>query len=367
MIPFITYIDALLHGFFKRVNESTAITTLQLACFRIFFGATLLVYFLPSWSWLKDVPPAFYNPRVLSFAALTDAYPSFAILAATDLVVILLLLCITLGIYARVALLLMFVVSSIFFSYSFTLGKIDHYTNLFLFAYIVLAFTNSGTQLALVKDKKVSTVTQTRALSTMGIIIAFGYLTAGILKCARWIDFDLTTSGFLDWFYGSYFKDDHQYLLAGYVFKIPVFFYELADYTVAILEVSGFIFLWKGRKYWRIFLVLCGTFHLLSLLTLNLGFTLNVLCYGIFLIAPLLSQLYLKRKEFYTTYSSYFCIALTIIALLKIGFTLADSPIYNYHDFGTFQALEHNVDAFLWTFTIVSGIYLLRPRNNSPV
>lgn len=360
MIQFMTYIDALLHRFFTRVSESTAITTLQLACFRIFFGGALLVYFLPSWSWLKDIPPAFYNPRVISFAALTDAYPPFSVLVATDVLVILLLLCITLGIYTRISLLFMFVISAIFFSYSFTLGKIDHYTNLFLFAYIVLAFTNSGTKLALVKDKKVTTITQTRALSTMGIIIAFGYMTAGILKCARWIDFDLTTSGFLDWFYGSFFKDDHHYLLAEYVFRLPVFFYELADYTVAILEVSGFIFLWKGKKYWRIFLVLCATFHLLSLLTLNLGFTLNVLCLGIFLIAPVLSRLYLKRKQFYTTYSTYFCITLATIALLKIGFTLSDNPLYNYHDFGTFQALEHSIDAFLWTFTIASGMYLFR-------
>lgn len=41
--------------------------------------------------------------------------------------------------------------------------------------------------------------------SFLGILIAFGFLTAGWAKAFSWIDFDLTTSGFLSWFYSGYF------------------------------------------------------------------------------------------------------------------------------------------------------------------
>ncbi|MGI9551688.1 MAG: hypothetical protein ACR2MT_10840, partial [Aurantibacter sp.] len=163
-------IEVILGRFFRRVEMATYVSTAQLACFRIFFGALMLLYFLPSWSWLKNVPPAFFNPGILSFAYLTDNFlPSF-VYVSLDITVVILLLFITLGVHTRKCLLLMYVISGILFSYSFSLGKIDHYTNLFLFTYPVLAFTNSGTRFALIRDKLLRQGIQERSLAAFGII-----------------------------------------------------------------------------------------------------------------------------------------------------------------------------------------------------
>ncbi|WP_394749082.1 hypothetical protein [Spongiimicrobium salis] len=365
MTPFLDSIEAFLKRIFERIEQATAVSTEQLACFRVFFGLLMLVYFLPSWSWLNDVPPAFFNPRIFSFAYLTDGYLPDIIYLLCDILAIILLVCITLGIFTRKALLAMFVLSSILFSYALSFGKIDHYTNLFLIAYPALAFTNSGTRFALKKDKELSSATQARVLALLGIAIAFGFFTAGIPKLLYWVDFDLSSSGFLFWFYGVFLKDQHQYLLSPYVFKLPYYVFEAMDYLAAIFEVVGFFFLYKGRKFWRMYLTIACTFHFLNLLTLNYGFTLNSLCFGIFIVAPVLALLYRKYNSFLQQYANYFILTILGIALLKTVFLLWNNTGFRYHGYGPLLHLEHMVDLFLWSLTIFCGVYLLRSKSKS--
>jgi len=352
-------IDKSLGHIFHRIESATTVGTDQLALFRIFYGALLLCYFLPSWSWLNEVPPGFFDPQFLSFAYLTDNYLPGYVYILSDVLVIVLLLFITLGIHSRKCLLLMFVISAILFSYSFSFGKIDHYTNLFLFTYPVLAFTNSGTKYALIKDRALSRRTQENALIVMGIIIAFGYLGAGLPKCLHWIDFDPDNSGFLSWLYYSFFNSENQSLLAPYLFKIPVYLFEPLDYLAAIFEVSGFFFLFKSRKYWLFYLTLASFFHFANLVTLNLSFALNVLCYGIFIISPIIAHIYQKHRDFFGKYKKSLIIGMVIIALIKIVLVLSDLPVYNYHNFAPMLNFELTMDIFLWIFTIICGIYLL--------
>ncbi len=360
MIRFLTSIDLALKRFFDRVELSTRVSTRQLALFRVFFGAILLSCFLPSWSWLNEVPPGFFDPQFLSFAYLTDDFLPGPLYVFLDVVVIILLLLITLGIYTRSCLLLLFLLSSMLYSYSFSFGKVDHYTNLFLFTYPVLGFTNSGTQFALRKDRALPARTQTISLIVMGIIIAFGYFNAGLAKCLSWIDFDLNTSGFLDWVYYCFFNSENQYLLAPYVLKVPGYLFEPLDYLAALFEVSGFFFLLKGRKYWLFYLTVASIFHLTNLLVLNLSFALNVLCYGIFLVSPVLSLLHRRYYAFYADKVKYFIYVSVFMAIFKIMVLLTDLPVYNYHNYAPLIHFEHVMDFLLWSFSIGCGVVLLK-------
>ncbi len=360
MTRYLGFIDNALGRFFRRVELATAVSSDQLAAFRIFFGALLLMYFLPSWSWLNEVPPAFFNPKLLSFAYLTDNYLPGPVFVVLDILVILLLLCITLGIHTRKCLLLMYVISGILYSYSFSFGKIDHFTNLFLFVYPVLACTNSGTRYALVKDKEVSDMIQSRSLAALGIIIAFGFFTAGSAKCLRWIDFDLQTSGFLDWFYYSYFIDQNQDLLAPFIFKVPQQVFEIADYTAALFEISGFLFLLKGKRAWIIFLTIASVFHLINILTFNMSFALNVLCFGVFLISPVLFRPVKRRAFNFLRYRRLFIGFALGMAVVKIVLVLAGIRTFTYHDNHILQGFENVADSFLWLFSIACGLFLLK-------
>ena len=360
MIRLLNSIDLALKRFFDRVELSTHVNTQQLALFRIFYGTILICYFLPSWSWLNEVPPSFYDPQLLSFAFLTDDFLPGHLFVFFDLAVVILLLMTILGVYTRRCLLLLYIISSILYSYTFSFGKIDHYTNLFLFTYPILAFTNSGTQYAMRKDRTLSARTQKVSLSIMGIIIAFGYFNAGLAKCLSWIDFNPNTSGFLDWVYYSFFNSENQYLLAHYIFNIPNNLFEPIDYLAAVFEVSGFFFLLKGRKYWLIYLTVASVFHLTNLLVLNLSFALNVLCFGIFIISPVLAQLHQKYHAIYADKIKYLIYAVVMVAVFKITALLTDLPVYNYHNYAPYIHFEHIMDVLLWSFSIICGVILLK-------
>ena len=365
MIRLLGFIDDFLGSIFKRVGLATAVNTEQLALFRIFYGGLLLCYFLPSWSWLNDVPPGFFDPQLLSFAYLTDDYLPDVVYILSDVLVVVVLLLITLGIHTRKCLLLMFVVCAILFSYSFSFGKVDHYTNLFLFTYPALAFTNSGTKYAIRKDRVLPQSTQETALIVMGIIIAFGYFSAGLVKCLHWIDFDQGSSGFYDWLIYSFFNSENQSLFAPYLFQLPVYLFEPLDYLAALFEVSGFFFLLKGRKYWLFYLTLASLFHLANLLTLNLSFALNVLCYGIFIIGPILALFHKRQHVIFSKYKKLLMIGVIGIALIKIVLILSDLPVENYHNYAPLLNFELTMDILLWVFTIICGIYLLRSRTKT--
>ncbi len=361
MTQFLIFIDNLLGHFFKKIKFSTSIKTQELGVFRIFYGALLLFYFLPSWSYLIDVPPGLFRPQILSFANLTNNYLPDLVFISADILAIILILCITIGFFSRFSLILMFIVSSIMYSYSFSFGKIDHYTNLFLFTYPVLAFTNCGTLYAIRKDREISTNTQNRSLAIMGIMIAFGFLTGGLAKLL-WIDFNSNTSGFFNWFYEGYFNSQQVKSVSQYVFKIPNHWFEIVDYIIPIFEITGFIFLLKSKKFWVFYLVVASAFHLLNHFILNLNFALNVLSYGIFFIPTVLA--YLLKKYDFKSFKLLFLLICFVYSIIRIVLTILNIHFFNFHDYGSHVIFEFIINTILWLSTIACGIFILRRKIN---
>lgn len=357
MTRFLSFIDKGLHPIFQRLESATWVSTEQLACFRVIYGALLLLYFLPSWSWMSEVPSGFFNPYKLSFAYLTNDYLPDMVYMGLDALIIVLLLFITLGIYSRWSLLLMYVLSGVLFSYTFSFGKIDHFTNLFLFTYPILAFTNAGTRFALIKDKPVSDRMQSGTLMVLGVVITFGFFISGISKCLGWIDFNVDTSGFAGWLYYAYFNSENTHLLVPYLVKVPTYLFEPMDYVASIFEVVGIFFLLKGRRYWIMFLLIASIFHLTNLIVLNLGFSLNTLTYGIFIVSPVAHIFYKKYAAFFKKWRTFFIIVLVAIALVRIIMVLTDNIIFIYHTELSLIEFELGVDMVLWVLTITCGVY----------
>jgi hypothetical protein len=103
--------------------------------------------------------------------------------------------------------------------------------------------------------------------------------SAGFAKALRWINFDLSTSGFLSWFYSGYYTLDRKLLLAPLVLKVPPAFFKIADYAAVLLELSPFFFLLAGRAGWRAWILIATCFHLANALLLNIPFYIHVLVY----------------------------------------------------------------------------------------
>lgn len=311
-------IEGFLKHFYQRIKASVAVNDTAMAFFRIFFGLSMITTFLPSWSWLGDVPPAFFKPRPLSVAYLTDGHLPQALYLFFDLFIIVLFVFLILGFFTRATLLTLFVLSSVLYSFSYTFDKIDHYTTVLMFTYLCMAFTNSGTHFALRKDKLLSSDTQSRALASLALIICFGMFTAGFPKFINWVDFDLGTSGFLHWFYPGYFNVENNKLLTPFVFGAPPILFEFLDYTAAIFEITGFYFLWKGKKHWVFYIMIATLFHLANLFVLNIDFTQNVICYAIFIIPTMFYRYYEKYAAVCKKYYKAAIGGVCAIALFKV-------------------------------------------------
>jgi len=304
------------------------------------------------------VPPAFFNPFVFSLANLSDGHlPSYMYILA-DSLAILFSLFIVIGLYTRFALFGMFMLNSIFYSYYYSFGKIDHHTTILIFAFLTLAFTNMGTIMAMRKDKSLSMETQKNALAILAIIVCFGFFSGGFPKLLKWVDFDLNTSGFLFWFYPGYLLSHNQAFLSSYVFQIPSFLLECMDYAAALFETSAFIFLFRGKRSWLIYLMLACIFHLANQLILNIDFTLNVLTYGVFLVAPIIHLTIQKTKSFIRP---LFAIGLVIlIAIAKLIFVLIDESFQflNYDSIDT--SIKNWINLIIWIFTIACSLHIIQ-------
>jgi hypothetical protein len=185
---------------------------------------------------------------------------------------------ITIGIRTRACTIVLCLLTFISTSFVYSFGKIDHDILLWVVA-LCLAFTDWGVPYALVPDRRVNPDVAARALATAGVLIAFGMFTSGAVKALHWINFDLSTSGFANWFYRPYFTLDRTFLLAPIVLKIPPELFKIVDYAGVAFELSAFFFLFTGRVGWRVWLLVAVIFHLANLLLLNIDFYFHALVY----------------------------------------------------------------------------------------
>ncbi|MFY0599809.1 MAG: hypothetical protein JXR03_09050 [Cyclobacteriaceae bacterium] len=264
------------------------------AWYRVIFGTFFLFYGTWYWGWLAQIPDDLFNPSDLNLIRIFNGFPPKWVLLTADTLIVGLLLCITLGIKTRLSSLLAFLLILIMNGFAYGLGKIDHQilTNI---TFLTLAFSNAGTKMALVPDKLIMRRYQDHATAFFAIAIAFGIFSSGFPKAVMWIDFDFTTSGIFRWYYNGYYTLGRTELLAPFFGKIPLGVTEVFDYVIPLFEASGFFFLLKSRKHWRLWLWLLCAFHLSNVLFLNIPFTRHIMVYGLFLL-PFVFEKYLPRS-----------------------------------------------------------------------
>ncbi len=362
MKEYLNYIDKSIGHIFARIADHSYVDTQALAYFRIFIGLFMLAHYLPEWQWFGEAPQAFFSAHRFTMASLFDGFLHEGFYLTLDILNIILFCFVTLGIRTRLSFALLFLINYTGYSFEFSFGKIDHEVHLFLIMLLTLAFTNIGTKSALLKDKVLNPNFQKWALTLLSIYIAFGFFTAGLPKFIKWVDFDISEIGFLEWFFKGYFIYDRFYLLADHVFKTPYWVFEIADYLAPTIELLGFVFLLWGKKTWRIYLVILSFFHMGNMLLLNIEFALNITCYGIFLIAPFLAYL----RNYFPKGSTGKISLITVVVLLVI-FQISKKIYYLDYDYDAeFFIEKFTWDAYLsvamWLITIGIGIFMIKKK-----
>jgi len=359
MKEFLSYIDTSIGRIFERIHTNTWVDTQALAYFRIFFGIFMLSHYLPQWQWFGSAPQAFFNPHMFTMTGFMDGFLPQWFYILLDLANILFFCLLTLGVRTRISLAFLFLINFFGYSSEFSFGKIDHEVHLYLIALLTLIFTNCGTKSALVKDKVLKTDVQKWAISLLSIYIAFGFFSAGIPKFLRWVDFDINEIGILDWFFKGFYTYDRTHLLAESVFKTPYWVFEFLDYMAPTLEILGFAFLLWSKRTWRIYIIIFSCFHMGNMLILNIEFALNITCYGIFLIAPFLSNIrkYLPQGKNAKSLLIAVVGALGIYQIWSVFHNL--DRVYELGYFSEKFHTETYLSVLVWLITVFIGIFVL--------
>ncbi|WP_139125727.1 hypothetical protein [Arcticibacter eurypsychrophilus] len=275
-----TLINELNTKFWTRVNDSVSLPLESLCCFRIILGFYLLLIQLKTYSWIRYIPDLLYSPPKMSIARFFHSFPDYWLFLAIDMGILIAVLCIIFGIKARLASLLFGVLNIVGCSFNYSFGKIDHDILLYVLL-ICMSLSNWGTLLAFYPDKKLKGAD--RSLLLLSVLICFGMFTAGLPKARTWINLDMSSSGFLSWYFRGLSESGRSDLLMPYVLDFPPLLIKSFDFIAVLFELSAFFMLMAGRKFWKLWLLGVVTFHLLNCLLLNIPFVVNFLVYLAFI------------------------------------------------------------------------------------
>lgn len=272
------WIDQIVEIYWRKTAEAVTLPEESLGIFRWIYGFYVFLFAAPTFSWIAEVPAGFFDPPLISIAYLFDGFPPSWLFQTLDIAVLTAVFLVTIGVKARLFTILLLVIKLFGLSFAYSMGKIDHsiLENALLLCMIIGGW---GRHFALLPDKKLTFESSTKGLSLLATFICFGMFSAGITKLLFWGDIDLTTSGFLTWYYSSYYNLDYTLLLLPYVKNLPMLIYEIADYTAVAFEISGFIMLLWSRKTWLFWLLAASFFHLSNTMELNIPFLEHVIVY----------------------------------------------------------------------------------------
>lgn len=305
------YLGKHLNTIDSKIRAAGQVDLASLCYFRIVFGLFSILFFWQRYDWIGTVPQTFFKPPVFSLTALFSAFPPAVFFQIIDIATGLCTLTVMVGLATRASTILLLLLVLVGNSFYFSLGFINHEI-LYLCVLITMCFQDWGalfsvdallegrslSRMSLSKEERErETAGRTTNLWLLVVFIVFGFFTAGFGKAFSWVDFDLTTSGFLSWFYRGYFNLGRDQFLAPLVFKINVpLIWELLDLSAVIFEL-GFLFAIFSRKSWYSWLAIACFFHLMNCLLLNISFIANAVAYLAFVPWSQFAILQASRKR----------------------------------------------------------------------
>ena len=282
MRPLLSWIDNridnwIFHGF--------TLSPESLALYRICFAAYSLLFGIPSFVWIDANPDVFYDPPP-SLAALFSGFPSYAILQAFSTFVCLLFILLLFGYKTRMVSVLLTLTLIVANSFTYSFGKIDH-DIIPVVTPSVMSFSGWGACLSLdALQKRVHrdpAPSRNWPVALMALIVTFGFLSAGLPKALKWIDFDVSTHGVRSWVIAAFFTEARQdFLVPVFVRISDPYFWELLDIVAVAFEL-GFLVVLPFPKLFRLYIGLAVLFHFNNHLMLNIPFAEYMIVYLLFL------------------------------------------------------------------------------------
>ncbi len=362
--------EAKLKLLWEKAEDASYNDDKSLAILRILYGLFIIFFATPSYSWIAEVPQSLFVPPYLSLANAFNSFPDRSWLLAIDILLVICAIALLMGIKARYAGIIFSLFYIIGSSFEYSFGKIDHFI-LFPVFILGLSFTNWGAYNALIPDKRVDDRLQRRILAVLAVILCFAMLTAGAMKALLWLDLDLRTGGFLSWYYEGFFTFQRQGLLAPFVTLVPSGAFELFDYFAVAFELSPFIALLAGRKWWQLWLFVASIFHLGNLMLLNIAFIEHSVIYLSFV--PLASLVNLRPIHWKKKYINLFVSTITAVIVIHHLFyfftstsnSIGSVVLYALPLAGSEVKLSLYAGLLIWFLTVyITGVVTIKAFNN---
>jgi hypothetical protein len=261
-------------------REQFLLDGVSLGFFRILFAFFVLLTRPLSYSWLGDIPDAFFDPPLLSLASLFHSFPSKGFFVLVDIAIFVSVFTLAIGCLTRTSTLVLLMATIVGDSFRFSFGKIDHGIMLQC-VLLVMIFADWGRAFSVDScfPRRREKTPRRVSLQPLAILVAFYFFSGGFGKALSWIDFDFSQNGFLSWLYGSYYNHERQMILAPLAIKLrPLWLWEFADIAAVIFEL-GFVVAMFRRRSMYLWLMLAALFHLFNGLVLNILFIVTSIAY----------------------------------------------------------------------------------------
>ncbi|WP_432570313.1 HTTM domain-containing protein [Kineococcus sp. SYSU DK005] len=271
---------------FDRWVERGPFTATDLGRYRVLF-ALLLLLTPRRFAWVGAFPDSFVDGPPGPFMLLR-AVPPPAVLTGLDLLLAVAAAFLLLGLFTRTASVVVGLTLLTGNGIAYSLGKIDHDIFLVLVP-LVLAFARWGDAVSvdgLRRARRAGPGSAVPAppqwpLRLLALLVGLGFLTAAVPKLlSGWLS--PATQAVQGVMFTQYHVNGRTELLASTALDVrSAFLWEVADVATVLLE--GLLVLaalnWRA---WRVGIAIASLFHLGVLLTMNIGFAVNVVTYAAF-------------------------------------------------------------------------------------
>lgn len=298
----------------NRLSANTLTSPESKAMYRIILGIWILLINFETFEWIGELPNFLMKEFYLSIPNLIRQYPGKSVFMTLDIIRLVTVVGLIIGVKSRIMGIVFVFFTVVSKSYQYTLGSIEH-DFVLMAMLLIMSFSNWGTRLALIPDKQVSANYVSYLQAMIAIVITWGMFTAGFLKALIWVDFDLSTSGFMRWYTSGYYALERNRFLAPYIMDWNWIITEFFDYAAVFFELSVVFFLAVSRKSWKIWIIMALVFHLANIFLLNINSYVLPILYACFidwqfLIRPL--------KLFWQRFKYYLLIILTLVISFRI-------------------------------------------------
>lgn len=259
----------------------------QLAIYRICFATYLLLFGVPRYVWISDIPQMFFKPGPVNlsfYLSLVGGFPGEIFFDLLSIILYPLAIFLFFGLFTRTVSMTLGILVIVGNSFAYSFGKIDHDILIWLVP-IVMSASRWGDRYSFdhtFRRPISENGNSTWPVTLLSLMLGFAMFSAGIPKLlGGWLN--LGTQAVRGHLYYYWFVLERRDLLAPFFMQLDNWVvWEIMDYAAVVFEL-GFLVSVSRAGWFKAFVASAVVFHVLNYLILNITFSSYLIVYLVFL------------------------------------------------------------------------------------